>query len=188
MRKKLIIFIILTLLVLFILSLFDSLDHNYTDTPAESDLIVLVGGDSGRLKKTAELYKAGYADFVLITPVLEEHILEQSIEMSVKYGIPQEAIIADYKAVSTYTNATVTMDIMEENNMTSALIVTSDYHIKRTKYIYEKVNDENFEFKYIAALNEDGDRWHEGPGVFFIWYSEYIKLWWYRFGLYGLTG
>lgn len=80
------------------------------------------------------------------------------------------------------------MTYMKENDMTTALIVTSDYHIKRTKYIFEKENDGSFQFKYIAALSKNGDRWHDTSDAFFIWYSEYIKMWWYRFGLYRFTG
>lgn len=188
MKKKLLIACIMLVSVLLLISLIDSVNHNYSDSPQKSDLIVMIGGDNGRLKHAAELYKDDFADSVMITPVINISGLEQNIESAAAYGIPESALIADYTAESTYTNATATMAYMKENDITTALIVTSDYHIKRTKYIFEKENDGSFQFKYIAALSKNGDRWYDTSDAFFIWYSEYIKMWWYQFGLYRFTG
>ena len=188
MKKKLLIAAIILVSVCLLISLVDSFQHNYSDNPGDSDLIVMIGGDNGRLKRAAELYQDGYADYVMITPVINIPGLEQNIEAAREYGIPESALIADYTAKSTYTNATAVIDYMEENNMISALIVTSDYHIKRTKYIFEKENDNRFLFKYIAALSKKGERWYDTSDSSFIWSSEYIKIWWYRFGLYRFTG
>ena len=188
MKKKLLIAAGILVSVLLLISLADSFNHNYSDSPKDSDLIVMIGGDTGRLKRAAELYADGYADYVMITPVINIPGLEQNIAAAADYGIPESALIADYTAESTYTNATAVIDYIEENNMTSALIATSDYHIKRTKYIFEKENDGRFTFKYVAALSKNGDRWYDTSDSFFIWWSEYIKIWWYRFGLYRFTG
>lgn len=188
MSKKLIKIVAIIISILLIISLIDSLNHNYSDAAEESDLIVMIGGDSGRLKKAAELYKEGYADFVMITPVINSSRTEQNLSTAMTYGISKEALVADYEAESTYSNAVITIEYMEENNMTSALIVTSDYHIKRTKYIYEKENDGDLQFKYISALSKTDGRWYESSASFYIWYSEYFKLNWYRLGLYKFTG
>lgn len=191
MRKRVIVgvIIICIVLMLIVVSVIDSLDHDYSDEPAESDLIVMLGGgDAGRMEKAAELYKEGYAEHVLITPVIESDELAQSSSLAMEYGIPEDALILETEADSTYTNATITMDIMKERDMHSALIVTSDYHIKRSKFIYDRMNDGSFDFRYIAALDKNGDRWHEADGAFYAWRTEFIKLWWYRFGLYHLSG
>lgn len=73
---------------------------------------------------------------------------------------------------------------MRENEFKSALVVTSDYHLKRTKMIYDKINDEQYELTYIAALSADGKPWHERPHAKRIWFSEFYKLWGYKLGLY----
>ncbi|WP_017548173.1 YdcF family protein [Salinicoccus carnicancri] len=188
MKTRILIIAICLLLLMLVILLIDSFNHNYSDNPVQSDVIVMLGGDGGRMEKTADLYKAGYADHVLITPVVETETLSQSTALAVEYGIPESALIKDYEADSTYTNATITMDIMEAQGFHSALVVTSDYHVKRSKYIFEKLNDDRFEFRYIAALSTDGERWYEGPGAAYIWRSELIKLWGYRFGLYRWVG
>ncbi|CAM2939684.1 YdcF family protein [Salinicoccus roseus] len=185
MKIRILIILFCISLMLIVVSIIDSFDHSYTDQPVESDLIVMLGGgEESRMQQAAHLYHEGYADRVLITPVVESGDLNQSSALAMEYGIPEEALILEYEAISTYTNATITMDIMEERDMDSALIVTSDWHIKRTKYIYDKLNDGRFDFKYISALPFQDGRWHEGGDGFYVWYSEYIKLWVYRMGIY----
>lgn len=174
------------LLLLFaVIALIDSFSHSYSDEPVPSDLIVMVGGgEASRMEKAGALFKEGYAEKVLITPVVESGRFAQSSALAVENGIPQSALLLDHEATSTYQNAIITMEMMQERGMTSALVVTSDYHIKRTKYIYDKLNDGSFEFRYISSLSEAESRWNESRGAFYIWYSEAIKLWAYRFGLY----
>lgn len=80
MKKKLLIACVMLVSVLFLFSLIESLNHNYSDSPQKSDLIVMIGGDNGRLKHAAELYKDGFADSVMITPVINISGLDQNIE------------------------------------------------------------------------------------------------------------
>ena len=184
MKIRMIIILFCITLMLIVVSIIDSFNHSYTDQPVESDLIVMLGGgEDSRMQRAAQLYHEGYADYVLITPVIESSELNQSSALAMEYGIPEEALILEEKAISTYTNATITMDIMRRLDMTSALIVTSDWHIKRSKYIYDKLNDGSFDFHYISALPMQEGRWHESGDAFYIWYSEYIKMWVYRMGI-----
>lgn len=67
--------------------LIDSVNHNYTNAQEEADVIVILGGeDEGRMSKAAELYKAGYAESVLITPVIDHAEFYQSLEDAVRLG------------------------------------------------------------------------------------------------------
>lgn len=185
MKVQILIILMCIILLLIVISLIDSFDHDYTDQPVESDLIVMLGGgEAARMQMAAKLYHEGYADHVLITPVIESPELNQSSALAMAYGIPEEALILEDEATSTYTNATITMDIMEDLDMDSALIVTSDWHIKRSKYIYDKLSNGSFEFRYISALPMQEARWHESEDAFYIWYGEYIKMWVYKMGIY----
>ena len=185
MKIRLAVIAFCLLLLFAAVALIDSFSHGYSDEPVPSDLIVMVGGgEASRMEKAAALFKEGYAEKVLITPVVESEQFAQSSALAVENGIPPSALLLDHEATSTYQNALYTMEIMEEEGMSSALVVTSDYHVKRTKYIYDKLNDGSFEFRYISSLSEADHRWNEGPGAFYIWYSEAIKLWAYRFGVY----
>lgn len=185
MKTRILVISICIFLLLIVGSILDSFNHTYTDQPEKADVIVMLGGgDEGRMMKAAELYHEGYADYVLITPVIESESSTQSTQLAVDLGIPEKALIKEYEATSTYTNATITIDIMNGLDMDSALIVTSDYHIKRSKLIYDRLNDGTFDFKYIAALSPDGLTWGERSNANSIWYSEFKKTWGYMFGLY----
>ena len=88
-------------------------------------------------------------------------IYPQSTEFALALGIPADAIIEEYNATSTYTNVVESLELMGEYGFDSALVVMSDYHLKRSKMIYDRVNDGQYELKYIAALGADGETWKE---------------------------
>ena len=183
MKIKIAVILICISLMLMMVVIIDSFNHNKTDSPKKADVIIMLGGDSGRLEKSAELYHNGYADYVMISPEIES-IRSQSTEYAIELGIPQSAIIEEHKATSTYTNATETLKLMGKYDFNSALVVTSDYHLKRSKMIYDRVNDGQYELTYISALGPNGEKWNERPGAKRLWFTEFYKLWGYRLGLY----
>lgn len=185
MKIRIAVILICICLMLLFVALLDSFNHSKTDTPKPADVIIMLGGDGGRLEKTAELYHSGFADYVIISPEIES-IRSQSTEYAIELGIPQSAIIEEQKATSTYTNATETLKLMDKHDFDSALVVTSDYHLKRSKMIYDRVNDGQYELTYISSFSPNGEKWNERPGAKRIWFTEFYKLWAYRFGLYNL--
>ncbi|WP_245844543.1 YdcF family protein [Salinicoccus kekensis] len=172
-------------ILLFIIIVFiESFDHNVNEDPVPADVIIMLGGDDqGRLKKAAELYHEGYADYVMISPLMSE-FYSQSREFANALGIPDTAIIAETEATSTYTNAVLTLEMMEKLGLESALVVTSDFHMKRSRLSFERVNQDRFELTYVAALSENGEKWHERSYARLLWSKEFYKIWGYRLGLY----
>lgn len=77
---------------------------------------------------------------------------------------------------------------MEDYNFESAMIVTSDYHLKRAKLIFERLNNNEKTFNYIASANLDGKEGIDREDAFSLWFNEFIKVWGYRFGLYKIFG
>lgn len=188
MKIRLIIIIICIALMLTVVSIIESFNHSRTDEPKRADAIIMLGGgDQGRMQKAAELYHEGYSDYVIISPAMDEHYA-QSKQFAIDLGIAEAAIIEEEVATSTYTNATETLSILEQRGFESALVVTSDYHLKRSKLIHDRINknhyDGKLELTYIAALSADGEPWHEQTYAKNIWFREYVKLWGYRLGLY----
>lgn len=172
------------ILLLLVTAVIESFDHSATDAPVHADVIIMLGGDDqGRLQKAAELYHAGYADQVMISPITSEYY-SQSKEFANLLGIPDDAIIEETEATSTYTNAVLTLEMMEELNMESAVVVTSDFHLKRSRLSFERVNDDRFDLTYVAALSENGEKWHERSYARLLWSKEFYKIWGYRLGLY----
>lgn len=184
MKIRITVVLICICLMLLFVAILDSFNHSKTDTPKQVDVIIMLGGgDKGRMQKAAELYHDNYADYVIISPV-RKNIYPQSKEFAMELDIPESAIIEEHNATSTYTNATETLKLMNEHEFDSALVVTSDYHLKRSKMIYDRINDGNFDLSYISAPSTDGKAWHERGSAKRVWFSEFYKLWGYRLGLY----
>lgn len=183
MKIRIIIIVICIILLFIVLAIIDSFNNSATDEPVEADVIIMLGGDQGRLQKAAELYHSGYADYVMISPIMDE-FYSQSRGFANVLGIPDEAIIEETEATSTYTNATLTLEMMEELDMDSAVVVTSDWHLKRSKIIFERVNENDFALTYVAALSDEGEKWHERSYARILWFREFYKIWGYRLGLY----
>lgn len=186
-KPKLLLISIL-ILIIFLLIFVESFNHSYSDEPEFVDVIVVLTGasDKGRMMKAAELYHDGYAEKVLITPVLEYSTLE-SLQVALDLGIKEDDILTDYEATSTYSNALETINIMQNNEMNSALIVTNDYHIKRSKLIYERIRPDDISFFYVAAYSEENEKWYEREYARYYWFREFYKYWGYTFGLYKFT-
>src|SRR5699024_4878093 len=130
-----------------------------------------------------DLYHEGYADYVIVSPIFESYP-PQSKAFALELGIRDESLIEEYNASSTYTNATITLKMMEEYGFDSALFVTSDYHVKRSKMIFEIMKDDEYYLTYIAGLGEYGEACHERSRETLLWFREFYNLWGYRLGLY----
>ena len=145
----------------------------YEEDPVKVDVIVLLSGDSFRMQKAAELYKAGYADKVLLTNALASG---STIEYAESFGIPRDALLTENEATSTFENALYSKDILLLQGFDSAIVVTSNYHMRRSKLAYERVfHDTNISFTYVPYHHEDitRDSWRENKTTF---KREYRKL------------
>lgn len=143
------------------------------EEPKKADVIIVLSGDSGRLEKAAALYKEGYASYVLLTRANEKEV---NVGNAVKLGIPENRLILDEKATSTYTNALYSKSLMEKYEFTSAIIVSSDYHMRRTKLTFDKVyQDTNIEITYVASKRNQ-EAWYMDAGNIRFTLREFVKL------------
>lgn len=130
-----------------------SLDQGEAAEP--SDVIIVAGGSPNRTYKAADLFLEGYADQIMESPITE-NILQTYHYL----GVPKEnLVLAEQAATSTWTNATYTIEIMEEEGWDSAIIVTTDYHIKRTRLSFERAaRGKDLNFTYVSSYPErDGE-------------------------------
>lgn len=145
----------------------------YEEVPVKVDVIILLSGDSFRMEKAAELYKAGYADKVLLTNALASG---STTEYAESFGIPRDALLVENEATSTFENALYSKDILLLQGFDSAIVVTSNYHMRRSKLAYDRVfRDTNISFTYVPYQHDDITRgsWEENKTIF---KREYRKL------------
>lgn len=182
MRKlKAVVVSVVTLMILLIVLFIVGKDFLVVDEkPVKSDVIIVLSGNIGRLEKAAQLYKEDYADYVMLTRAHDPHL---TVKDAVQFGIPEDALILEENATSTYTNAALAKSEMEKHQLSSAIVISSDYHMRRTKFTFDKVfKDSAFDLIYVAAENQSP--WYSTKGPFFSTISECIKLAAYKLELY----
>lgn len=141
------------------------------DEPAaHADAIVVLGDDNfyaDRATHAAELYRQGVAPWVVgsgrrlrpdagISELMEHDLIER--------GMPKDKIVRfTHDADSTIEEARVVGKLVQERHWKSLVIVTSNYHARRTRYIYEKLMPTGVTVTVASAHDGDFDpeRWWE---------------------------
>nr|WP_281175103.1 YdcF family protein [Domibacillus robiginosus] len=133
-----------------------------------------------RIQKGVQLWKDGYADKLILS---RANTGTFTVKQAAELGVPEDSIIAEEQAYSTYTNATYTKELLKERDIRSAIIVTNDYHMRRTKFIFEKVyHDSNINLTYATAPShyQFATWWNDEESKQMLW-KEYVKLVGYYF-------
>ncbi len=118
------------------------------DPLQSADAIVVIGGDHKpeRMQQAAQLYRQHQAPLIIIsagTIVLEGN--QQVAEAQVMYrqarelGLPDEVLILEQASKSTYENAVYTKALCLARGIHSILLVTSAYHSRRARRLFQDV-------------------------------------------------
>jgi uncharacterized SAM-binding protein YcdF (DUF218 family) len=139
------------------------------ETPQQADVIIILGGGivtdlkmlpwavQERVKRGIELYKEDYADSIIVTGgvVKGQNYTESSFmrEYAELLSASSEDIIEEKRSKSTYDNAVYSLQIMDENDWQTVLLVTSDFHTKRACRVFKKVE---IDITCLAAYPDPG--------------------------------
>lgn len=156
----------------------------------KADAIWVLGGSSAYLERTqkaAELYKLGFASkiFVVNDGVLSGWneaekrnipFYELAERQLIAQGVSVEAIEVLPKLVeSTNDEATLLIEIAQERQLKSVLLVTSPYHSRRTLWTFERAvlkNNSSIEIGLQYCLQETRTNWRYVG-------EEYVKIIYY---------
>lgn len=153
---------IIVLCALVMVYCYFNVDHGDKLNGKKDVIIMIDGGDNGRYTEAGRLYQEKYGKKVMISPAIEQKGGLNNVQAVKDAGVPDDAIIKETKSTSTYTNATETLKLMKENNLKSAIVVTSDYHATRTKFIYNRVNKNyGYDITVLGIKDKDGKKWNE---------------------------
>ncbi len=76
-------------------------------------------------------------------------------DYAVELGLPRDALLVEERSRDTIGNAYfVLRDYLEPNDWTSIRVVTSDFHIQRTAWIFQKVLGVGYDISFSAAPSE----------------------------------
>jgi uncharacterized SAM-binding protein YcdF (DUF218 family) len=134
------------------------------DKPEASDAIVILGDDNysgDRATRAAELFKAGMAPHVVASgrylrpyatiAELEQHDLTDR-------GVPAGAIVRfDQHAENTKDEAAALAQLISSRGWKRILLVTSNYHTRRARYICERTFPAGTILRVVAAPDSEYD-------------------------------
>jgi uncharacterized SAM-binding protein YcdF (DUF218 family) len=162
-----------------------------SDPPASADAIFLLnGGLRVRPQRAAELYRDGYAPKVVITRAAPEVLIghEQfrsvtdiALEVLREEGVADSSLIllpAPGGARSTEDEARALEAYLRDRPVRRLLVVTSDYHTRRTRWTLRRELDRpSLDLRMVPAREEfSGDEWWRTEEGLILNFEEYIKL------------
>lgn len=140
--------------------------------PHKADIALVLAGDSSgrRILKAAELVREGYVPKVLVSGpagIYGNYECDLAIPFAVKAGFPKSYFVHfEHHALSTTEEAGVAANKLRQLGAHDILIVTSDYHTRRSLRAYRKAAPD-LEFTTVAASDKyftpDG-WWHNREG------------------------
>ncbi len=151
-------------------------------TPVRADVIVVLSGDKGeRLEHAVELYNKGVAPLILVSGGKVYASLtaaEMMRDHAIRLGVPPSMVIMEDRAGNTIENALFTRPLLVERGLHSAVVVSSPYHMRRVKYVFDRLYRESgIKLSYSASQSWfDPESWWRTPGGQSIVLSEYLKL------------
>jgi uncharacterized SAM-binding protein YcdF (DUF218 family) len=157
------------------------------DEPAvKSDAIVVLSGDSvdaTRVRRAVELYKQGWAPCILLSGLLLRSYFSEGVFMmqdAQDFGAPASALhVVPSRAGSTLEEEEVILHYAAEHGFHRLLIVTSDYHTRRTHVIYSAATkNRNVEARIVAAPDflMGEPRWWENHAALKAMLYEFMKF------------
>ncbi|AIQ48994.1 hypothetical protein R70723_26130 [Paenibacillus sp. FSL R7-0273] len=177
-RKK-IIFLYLPMLLLVAFLLFAGRFLVLSQAPQKADVIIVLSGGAGRVEKAAEIYNEGYASEVILTNVNGfAGPLGNLLNTAIANNISEIDIISEESARSTYENAVFTLAIMQEKKYTSAIVVSSNFHMRRTKFNFDNIyKNSDIQLTYVSSpTNFNASRWWSNQYSRGLIFEEYSKM------------
>lgn len=150
-----------------------------TEPPKQADVIIILSGGQGRVEKGVELYQAGYAPYIILSNSAESTSRSgDMLQIAIDLGVPQDVIFTESAAESTYQNAELTLPIMKEHDFHSAIVVSSEFHMRRVKLLFDRVyRKSEIELTYVGSSSwYNAKRWWSDRKSQETTLNEYVKM------------
>ncbi|MEM9825961.1 MAG: YdcF family protein [Planctomycetota bacterium] len=157
------------------------------ETPRPCDAVWLLNGDSNsRPLAAARLVREGYANRIVFTDTasfdqhhdfeMPEH--ERTLAMIEFAGVSRDvAQLVPKRAKSTYDEAQAAGDWLKDHPGAVLAVVTSDYHTRRTRWVFRRfLDDDQF---FMVSAPTDGfnvNNWWRHRHGFSFYLGEYAKF------------
>lgn len=155
------------------------------ETPENSDAIVILGDDNynaDRAARAAELFKSGMASHIVASgrylrpyasiAELEQHDLADR-------GVPADAVVRfSHRATDTREEALAISQLLSSRGWKRVILVTSNYHTRRSLYICERIFPAGTVLRVVAARDSDynPDQWWQSRAGAKIFLHEFLGM------------
>ncbi len=157
-------------------------------TPEPADIVVVLAGgtDGQRLLRAVELVEQGYAPRILVDGAGEFYGLEEAamaVDFAVKRGASPPILDPfPIEADSTYVVVKTVDQELARRGIHKALVVTSNYHTRRARNLFERLTSGKVKYLIIAApaVEFKPDGWwrtREGKKTLVLEYLKTVYSW-----------
>jgi uncharacterized SAM-binding protein YcdF (DUF218 family) len=157
--------------------------------PVPSDLLVVLGGDSGdRVLTAASTWQSGAAPYVLLAGLETSPLETRPVYMHwragvlAERGVPADRILFDTASTSSWEEAVNTLQLMRDRNWTRVVVISDPYHMRRLDWIWARVfRGSGRAYSLVASAPPywQPDRWWQSERAGAAVIMEYIKLVYY---------
>lgn len=179
--------------------------YNYKDTVSlerlpQVDAIVCLGGGRGRIAAAAELWNHYFEASAQANPPSVRlpvlyfagmghqaswGVLAKQMRKGITQKMRPEEVIIEKESSNTDSNARWLVRFAQEYHWKKILLITSSYHMKRARFIFEelfKVSKEPIHIETISVYQEPyvANEWRYGPTGVRVTVLEYLKWVYYR--------
>lgn len=169
----------------------DSLDANTMLVKSDA-IVILAGNRQERTPLAAELYRRGYADMIILTNDGVKagwskkygrnlYQVEWTEEELINSGVPRQRIVTlpFYRSGTVY-DALAVKRYVTGKAITSLILVTSDFHARRTLWTFRNVHGDTVKDISVSTVRSSGN-------VLVHTFTEFVKQLYYlfRFRIFG---
>ncbi len=156
-----------------------------SDVPANVDAIVILSDDNftaDRAARAADLYHDGWAPHVVgsgrrLRPYMSiADLMQHDLESR---GVPKQAVIPfAHDATDTLEELRGIRQFVDQHGWKRIMIVTSNYHTRRTRYLCEHVFPADVHVLVVAAPDHDydPDSWWKTRKGLKIYFHEFVGM------------
>lgn len=157
--------------------------------PQRADaLLILGGGDGSRQDRAIALYQEGLAPLIISSgerpylPDFQRTFAEIGADYLIARGVPAESILLLEGTTSTYDEALASLNLAREWGLTSLIVVSDHYHLRRANLTFRRVyRGSEISLTFVAAHPSwfDVNAWWTQERSLMAVFEEYEKLVYY---------
>jgi len=160
-----------------------------SDEPHHVDVIRVLGGSPDRYLYGVELFRQGYGDKLIFSlwddymPLLQRSKSEIISDYAQAEGLSPEDVTF-WEAISTFHEAEMTLAYIEREQITSLIVVSSPYHMRRASIVFDHVIGDAAKIYYVPVpmswSDYRTDWWRSKESTVAV-IHEYVAMIYYQF-------